>query len=158
MNKTTRFLAVPFVFGAFAAGAVSAQETAGCPQLPADSGLNWEHRATGPADFCRALDVDGNEAFGIYISANPAFEPKRVNREEAGRINGREVSWYKSELAGKPDVLARETLLELNDGRSAHIWLQANSGDQLQQMFQLTQGLDFSPPRQADSNAIAAGQ
>ncbi|MGY0558306.1 MULTISPECIES: hypothetical protein [unclassified Lysobacter] len=81
----------------------------------------------------------------MYISNDAAFDPKRRNREEVDVINGQEIHWYRAELVGQPDVEARETLVELNDGRSAHIWLQAGPGEQLDKMFQLTRALDFSP-------------
>ncbi|WP_152597810.1 hypothetical protein [Novilysobacter arseniciresistens] len=136
-----------------AAGAAQAQDMAGCPQLPAGSDLIWEHRATGDADFCRALRADGTEAFGLYISREATFEPKRSNREEAGAIDGHEIHWYRAELVTKPNIEARETLIELDDGRVAHIWLQAAPGDPLQSAFEMAGNLRFGADRQ-----IAAGQ
>ena len=63
--------------------------------------------------------------------------------------------WYRAELAQKPGVQARETVIELPDGRSAHLWLQADNTDKLQAGFQLVQGCRFVPtgPQQ-----VAAGQ
>ena len=104
-----------------------AQAQGNCPELPADSGLAWEAKSTGDADFCRALRADGSEAFGLYISRKATFEPKRGNRAEAGVIDGQGMYWYKGELALKPNVEVRETLVELADGRLAHIWLQAEA-------------------------------
>lgn len=109
----------------------------------------------GDADFCRALRDDGSEAFGLYISKQAPFDPKRANREETDVVNGRQVQWYRAELAGQPDVEARETLVELNDGRVAHIWLQAGPGEELGKMFQLTRNLDFS---RRPAASIAAGK
>lgn len=152
MNKSA--LCLPLLF--LAATVAQAQESAACPQLPADAGLSWEYRGSGGADFCRALRDDGSEAFGLYIAKDSPFEPKRSNREEEGRIDGQEIQWYRAELVGKPDIQARETLLKLDDGRVAHVWLQAESGEQLRQVFEVAQGLDFSP-RRADT-AVAAGQ
>jgi len=68
-------------------------------------------------------------------------------------VDGRQVQWYRAELATKPDIEARETLVELDDGRVAHIWLQARSGEQLVKALDLTGQLRFSPDRQ-----VAAGQ
>ncbi len=144
MNKTA--FCLPFLL--LAAPAVQAQDVLGCPQLPASTDLIWEHRGTAGSDFCRALRVDGTEAFGMYISAEPSFDPKRRNREEEGLIDGREVQWYRAELVTKPDIEARETLVELDDGRVAHIWLQARSGDQLDRAFDLTRQLRFGHDRQ----------
>ncbi|AWV07770.1 hypothetical protein [Marilutibacter maris] len=125
----------------------------GCPELPADTGLTWEYQGMGDADFCRAMRDDGSEAFGMYISKDPAFEPKRSNRAEDGRIDGHQVVWYRSELAGKPDVIARETLLEVGKNRVAHIWVQAQDEQQLQESYQQTSTLRFDPQqRQLSSN------
>lgn len=135
--------------------AAQVQDVRGCPQLPADSDLIWQHRATGAADFCRALRLDGSEAFGLYISPEPTFDPQRSNREEQGRMDGGEIHWYRAELAGKPDVEARETLVELRDGRVAHVWLQADSAAELQRLFQLTQALNFNP---VPATQIAVGE
>ncbi|GAB2610955.1 hypothetical protein [Novilysobacter erysipheiresistens] len=149
MNKT----ALSLSFLLLAASAAQAQETLGCPQLPADTGLTWEHRANGGSDFCRALRADGSEALGLYIAAEASFEPKRDNREENDLIDGRPVQWYRAELVTKPDIEARETLIQLDDGRVAHLWLQAPAGAQLNQAFELTRQLRFGPPQQ-----VAAGE
>lgn len=110
-------------------GVAQAQDAGGCPQLPAGTTLVWEHKATGDSDFCRAIREDGSEAFGLYISPKATFQPKRGDRAEAGLIDGREMHWYRGELATKPDMEVRETLIQLDDGRVAHIWLQANPAD-----------------------------
>lgn len=102
-----------------------------CPQLPAGSGLAWDSRNMGDSDFCRAVDAAGNEAFGMFISPEPAFKPRNAQRAEASSIDGHGVRWYRAEIATQPGVEAREALVELADGRHAHIWLQAGSGDQL---------------------------
>lgn len=114
-----------------------------CPQLPADSGLAWVHKATPTSDFCRAVRADGSEAFGLFIANDSPFEPKRGNRAEEATIDGREVQWYRSELASQPDVRARETLIELPDGRVAHLWVQAKSDQQLTEALGQTANLRF---------------
>jgi hypothetical protein len=162
-------MSAPLLLGLAAltvAATAQAQTLQGCPQLPAESDLMWQHRATGAADFCRALRADGTEAFGLYISPEPTFDPSRSNREEAGVMDGREIHWYRAELAAQPDVEARETLIELRDGRMAHVWLQADSPAELQQLFQLTQALDFNPvpvpaipsPETLPETQVAAGE
>jgi hypothetical protein len=123
-----------------------AQDQGNCPQLPALSGLTWEYRASGDSDFCRALRADGSEAFGLYISRKANFEPKRGNRAEAGTIDGQSMYWYKGELATKPDVQVRETLVELTDGRVAHIWLQSDP-QQLGVNIQQAQSIRFPAAR-----------
>ena len=115
-----------------------------CPQLAANSGLQWQYKATAKTDFCRALRSDGSEAFGLYIASESAFEPNRRNREEPATIDGREIHWYRSEIASKPDIEARETVLELADGRVAHIWIQVSS-KQLGEAMQQAQSMRFQP-------------
>jgi hypothetical protein len=127
------------------AGSAMAQQTMACPQLPADAGLTWDYHRGGDTDLCRALRADGSEAFGLVISAQPTFEPQRPDRAERGRIGGRDITWYRAELAQKPGVQARETVVELPDGRSAHIWLQAETSDKLAAGFQMLEGLQFVP-------------
>ena len=91
MHKTISLL--PLVAGLLLGtqGVAHAQDASACPQLPANTGLTWEHRASGDADFCRALRSDGSEAFGLYISPKPNFEPVRSDRKERGEIDGQQV-------------------------------------------------------------------
>lgn len=126
-----------------AAGAAQAQVASPCPQLPADAGLTWDIQGNPQALLCRALRADGSEAFGLVISPKPTFEPVRSDRAERGQVDGREVTWYRAELAQKPGIQARETLLQLPDGRSVHVWLQAPSTDALNAGFQLVGNLHF---------------
>jgi hypothetical protein len=105
--------------------------------------LSWEARSTADSDFCRALRSDGSEAFGLYISDKPNFEPNPRNRQESGRIDGRDVVWYRAEIATNPGVQARETLLQLADGRYAHVWLQADSTGALAADYRLVGNLRF---------------
>lgn len=142
MNKTTALL-LAGLLSAGGANAQEAQQAAACPRLPADAGLTWEARSTADSDFCRALRSDGSEAFGLYISAAPNFEPNPRSGKESGRIDGRDVVWYRAEIATAPGVQARETLLQLADGRYAHIWLQADSTDALAADYQLVGALRF---------------
>jgi len=128
----------------------SAQEPAApgaCPFLPADSGLHWEHRAGADSDFCRALRADNSEAFGLYIAAKSPFEPKRSDRAEASTIDGKAMHWYRGELAGKPNIQVRETLLDIGNGKHAHIWMQAASPEQLREVIGQTEGLRFPSTR-----------
>jgi hypothetical protein len=151
MNKTTALL--PLMAGLLLAGSAQAQQdqvepsqvqpATSCPQLPANAGLTWEARSTADSDFCRALRSDGSEAFGMYITAQPSFEPNPRNRQESGRIDGRDVVWYRAEIATDPGVQAREALLQLADGRYAHVWLQADSTDALASDYQLVGNLRF---------------
>ena len=130
--------------GGLLSAAAQGQEVSPCPQLPADAGLTWDARATGDSQLCRAVRADGSEAFGLYISPKPSFEPERPNRAEQGQIDGQSLYWYRAELAAQPGVEARETVLTLPDGRSAHIWLQAPNTQALGADLQLVQGMRFN--------------
>ena len=125
------------------AGFAHAQSAGTCPSLPADSGLTWETRTAGGTHFCRALRADGTEAFGLYIAAESPFKPSRADRAEEASIDGRSTYWYRSELAARPDVEARETLLKLPDGRVAYFWIQATSKDELSRSLAQANGLRF---------------
>jgi hypothetical protein len=128
------------------AGTAAAQDAGACPYLAADTGLTWEHRGSGDSDFCRALRQDGSEAFGLTIAKDAPFKPKGGNRAERVNIDGREVTWYRTEIAGT-QIQARETVVQLPDGRVAYIWVQASSPDQLNQALQQTQSMKFGATR-----------
>lgn len=128
------------------AGAVAAQDAGACPYLSSDTGLTWEHRGSGNSDFCRALRTDGSEAFGMTIAKDAPFKPKGGNRAERVSIDGRAVTWYRTEIAGTK-IQARETVVELPDGRVAYMWVQASSADQLNQVLEQTQSLKFGATR-----------
>lgn len=142
MNKTAFFL--PLLLALAGGAQAQTDPNAVCPQLAANSGLAWQHKATKTMDFCTAMRSDGTEAFGLYIANESAFKPNRSNREERATIDGRETYWYRSEIAAKPDIQARETLLELADGRIAHIWIQASDA-QLGEAQQQAQAMRFQP-------------
>src|SRR3546814_7644969 len=65
------------------------------------------------------------------ISADSPFDPRRSNRGEETVIDGHETHWYRGEIASAPDAQVRETLIELDDGRVAHISLRAASEAEL---------------------------
>lgn len=135
-------------------GTACAQDAAAagnCPQLPPDAGLTWEARSSDAGDFCRALFADGSEAFGLYITPERSFDPVRRNRAERNfTIDGHEVTWYRAEIAASPGVAARETNIELTDGRQVHVWLQAPSPTELPARLQLVGRLHFTGAGIAD--------
>ena len=142
MNKPVWLLPLLLPF----AGTAVAQDAGACPYLSADTGLTWEHRGGADSDFCRALRQDGSEAFGMTIAKDAPFKPKGGNRAERVSIDGREVTWYRTEIAGT-QIQARETLVQLPDGRVAYIWVQATSPEQLSQVLQQTQSMKFGAAR-----------
>ena len=128
------------------AGTAAAQDAGACPHLAAETGLTWEHRGGPGSDFCRAIRQDGSEAFGMTIAKDAPFKPKGGNRAENVTIDGRQVTWYRTEIAGT-QIQARETLVELPDGRVAYMWVQASSPEQLNQVLQQTQSMKFGSTR-----------
>lgn len=136
-----------------AASAVHAQSapTDPCPHLPADSGLTWEYKQAGETQFCRALRADGSEAFGLYIAKDSPFAPARGKRAEEASIDGRATHWYKTEIAARPDVRARETLVRLPNGRVAYLWIQAASDAQLGESIARANSLRFGTGAQLSS-------
>jgi hypothetical protein len=144
-------LCLPLLLAAGAANAQDAAAASRCPQLPADAGLTWEARSSDAGDFCRALFADGSEAFGLYITPERSFDPVRRNRAERNfTLDGHDVTWYRAEIAASPGVEARETDVELTDGRHAHVWLQAPSPTELPARLQLVGRLHFTGAGIAD--------
>lgn len=149
MNITTR-RALP-LFGCLLAvgmaGGAQAQAIQACPQLPAESGLQWEQRGNDTFLICSAVRADGAEAFGLSLSADSAFQPRRSNREERGVVAGQDIRWYRAEVGTQPDLLVRETLVEIDSDRVAHIWVRTQSEGELAQGMGLVERLDFDAPR-----------
>lgn len=150
MNPITRrLLALAGCALIFAATAAQAQSAAGCPHLPAGSALEWSPRGNDAFLICSAVGADGSEAFGVSLSADSAFQPRRLNRQERGVVAGQDIRWYRAEVGGRPDMLVRETLVELDRNRVAHIWIRTPSEQELQRMMALVERLDFSSSRSA---------
>jgi len=136
-----------------ATGAVQAQSAGECPQLPADAGLSWKAMAGDGFVFCKAIrDSDATEVFAVTIAADSPFEPRRSDRAEEAVIDGHEVRWYRGEIASAPEAQVRETLVELGDGRVAHISLRAASESDLATALQEAQALRFRTGPQLSSN------
>jgi hypothetical protein len=146
MSFKLPFLSLPLLL---LAGAVQAQATDPCPQLPEGSGLAWDHKGGKDFDFCSAERADGSQAFGVTLSPEAPFEPSGSNRAEAGTIAGQATYWYRSQVATQPGVETREALVQLGDGRVAHVFVQAADAAQLAREMALVQALRF------DSNRIS---
>lgn len=128
------------------AGSAFAQSS-DCPALPAESGLSWQ-KLDGPGFlFCKAMRADGSQAFAVTISRESPFKPRRGDRAEEASIDGRDVHWYRSEIAADPDAIVRETLVELGEDRVAHITLRAASEEQKLEAMQQAQTLSFRDAR-----------
>jgi hypothetical protein len=106
-----------------AAGTASAQSAPQCPRLPEQAAdLQWTVLRTDSALLCRALRRDdGGEAFALTLSKKSPFKPNSRLREEAGQLQGEQIWWYRTEIAGRPEELARETLSKLGPDRVVHV-------------------------------------
>jgi hypothetical protein len=130
------------------AGAAQAQSAGECPSLPKDSGMSWKTLAGQDFVFCKAIrDSDATEVFAVTISGKSPFEPRRGDRAERAMIDGHEGYWYRGEIASAPDAQVRETLIELEDGRVAHISLRATSGTELANALEEAGALRFRGPQ-----------
>jgi hypothetical protein len=147
-------ICTPFVLAALAAlfaSNVCAQAASvatvdnGCPTLPVDSnGLHWTSLRTESALLCRALRDDGREAFALTMTQKVGFRLESQAREEQGRIQGRKVWWHRSEIAGQPNEVVRETLVKLDSDRIAHIYIRSENAAEVAQYQQLVQSLQFA--------------
>src|SRR3546814_14343652 len=81
------------------------------------------------------------------ISADSPLDPRRSNRGEETVIDGHETHWYRGEIASAPDAQVRETLIELDDGRVAHISLRAASAAELADALQQAQTMRSTGPQ-----------
>lgn len=142
-----RTLALLPLLAALPLCAASAAAWATCPTLPADAGLAWE-RIEGPGFvFCKAIRDDGQQAFAVRISADAAFKPRRAQRAEASVIDGQEVHWYSRQDPFQPQAVIRETLVEIDDDRIAHVILRASSEAELAQIRRTAEGMRFADAR-----------
>lgn len=123
----------------------TAQSAPECPTLPQDAGdLRWNVLRTDSALLCRAMRTDsGQEAFAVTLSRRSPFRPESELRAEEGRIQGEKIWWYRSEIAGRPNELVRETLLKIDRDRVAHVFIRTSDKDTLGRYQTIVQGLEF---------------
>ena len=118
-----------------------------CPALPSGAtDLIWSDMQAGSLHLCRAIDAEGREAFAVTISRDTPFKPQRGLREEQGRFAGEMLWWYRGEIAGRPDELVRETLLEIDRDRVAHVVIRTESPAALKQYQTVVENLRFGDP------------
>ena len=98
--------------------------------------------------FCKAIRAsDASQAFAVMISDESPFKPRRGDRLEDVVIDGRETHWYRSEVAARPDLLVRETLVEVDRNHVAHISLRATSEEELARSLEIVESLRFATTR-----------
>jgi hypothetical protein len=146
-------LALPALFcasGAFAQSAQPAPADSACPMLPVgnlESNLRWTSLRTDNALLCRALRNDnGSEAFALTMTKKVGFKLESDMREEKGNIQGQQVWWHRSEIAGRPTEVVRETLLKLSSDRVVHIYIRSGDASEVARYQQLVQTLQFAAP------------
>lgn len=86
------------------------------------------------------------------MSADSPFQPRRGNREERGVVAGQDIRWYRAEVGTQPDMLVRETLVELDRDRVVHIWVRTQSEDLLRSRMGLVERLEFADSPRLSSN------
>lgn len=120
-----------------------------CPALPADSGLEWTYSEGPDFDVCRAhAPASDDLAFGIYLGNHASFHPERATRIGKGKVAGRRVTWYRQEPEDSGSALARQTLLTLDRewGYVAHIWVAADTQQQLLERLSVLERIVFKSP------------
>lgn len=127
----------------FSISPAQAQQAAQCPRLPANAALHWEEVNNPDLLFCKATDAAGSQPFTVMVSNASPFEPTRRLRAEATRVNGNETWWYRTEIAARPDIVARETSVVLPNGRVAYFNIQASDEAGLQRAFAQISELGF---------------
>ena len=146
----TWLLSLALLWASVASGQTPAQDAfSGCPAFPAEtaSSLRWEVVQIPNMLLCRAMRADdATEAFAMTISPESPFKPRRSDRAEVGSLNGRTVQWYRGEVPNEPNVLIRETLIEVRKNLVIHIFMRAKDAETLAQHQQFVLSLPIPPP------------
>ena len=133
----------------FAATQASARSVEVCPILPEGAGLEWTYHQGPDFDVCYA-HVPGSDdlAFGIYLGNAPSFHPERATRIGKGKVAGRRVAWHRQDESGSSSPLSRQALLTLDRkwGYVAHIWVAADTDQQLADRLSVLESIAFKVP------------
>ncbi|PZQ17328.1 MAG: hypothetical protein DI564_05820 [Rhodanobacter denitrificans] len=120
-----------------------------CPTLPADTHVEWIYNEGPDFDVCYAHPTDSDETiFGVYLGNHPSFHPKRTNRIGRGKVGGLRMVWYRRSSSDSPAAFDRETLLILDreTGYVAHLWVIAETEQQLQERLSVLERMRFKDP------------
>lgn len=146
----TWLLSLAVLWASVASGQTPAQDAlSDCPAFPAEtaSSLRWEVLRIPSMLLCRAIRTDdATEAFAMTISPESPFKPRRGDRAEVGSLNGRTVQWYRGVVPNEPNVLIRETLIEVRKNQVIHIFMRAKDAETLAQHQQFVLSLPIPPP------------
>jgi hypothetical protein len=117
-------------------------QSASCPALPEGSGLHWESTAGDGFDVCRAVDDNGRQLLGMLFSQKkPGVELARNQRQEEDSVGRYTTRWYRPRIADAEVPEKRITVLELEDGRYAQVWIDADSSQSLQRNLALARAI-----------------
>jgi hypothetical protein len=133
--------------GSASAQTAATDAAASCPSMPEDVAktVRWDAMRIPNMLLCRAILNDtGAEAFAMTISRESPFRPKRSLRAETGMLDGREVQWYRGEVANEPTAQIRETLIELEDDRVIHIFMRAPDAETLAVRLKMAEALKLA--------------
>jgi len=152
--KTVRTICATLLVAACASA--SAQQTAQCPLLPANSGLHWEEQQQSDFIVCKASTEDGRTVLNLMLTArDPDMTLSRALRAEKGAFGGESMHWYKLDMGGRdlPGLESRRiTVVKLDKKRYAQIWIDAADTSELASLQSLTQGLNLNPSALAGSS------
>ena len=113
---------------------VSASALDGCPELPADSGLEWRHEQADEPGVCYARQPGEYDAwFGILIGDASSYTRKPGANDEVGNVGGHAVTWQPATGKDGDVPHGEETLLEIAvDGAKVpvHVWVNARTADE----------------------------
>lgn len=128
--------------------AALAQQSFQCPALPATSDLQWEQRIDREFIACKAVTQDGRQVLNVMLtSKNPDISLSRPLRAEEGGFSGKELYWYRPDLAGRslPDIESRRiTVVKLGKDHYAQVWINAGSQEELSSLQSLARQLDVN--------------
>lgn len=152
--KTVRTVCTALLLVA-ACASTSAQQSAQCPLLPPDSGLQWEEQLHSDFIVCKANTTDGRNVLNMMLTArDPDMTLSRALRAEKGAFGGESMHWYRLDMGGRdlPGLESRRiTVVKLDKKRYAQIWIDAADISELASLQSLTQSLNLNP------SALAGG-
>lgn len=122
-----------------------------CPTLPEPLAqkVRWEVLKVPNMLLCRGMLIDsGEEGFALTISRESPFRPRRGDRAELGSLNGQDVQWYRSEIAGDDNAQSRETLIRVSANQVVHVSMRAGSAEALAERQQMVLSLPFPAYRE----------
>lgn len=136
-----------------------AQQSFQCPALPAGSDLQWEQRVDREFIACKAVTQDGRQVFNVMLtSKDPDISLSRPLRAEEGTFSGKELYWYRPDLAGRvlPDMESRRiAVVKLGKNHYAQVWINAGSAEELGSLQSLARQLDVN---ETSATLLSAGR